>query len=155
GIPHPYDKTKTEVIHDALKVLRLQKRPKFCLLGRLSSELNRQCDLNCVWDWFLGMAGTGGEEEEREGTFVVKRRKQLRVKAEKVAKENLGSQIDILAQVNRAGLNLPLANSKSFQSQSHRLPMVVQSPMNYPLLMSGTPFRNLNLLLFFRSLSTM
>ncbi|MED6129344.1 hypothetical protein PIB30_107033, partial [Stylosanthes scabra] len=71
--------------------------------------LNRQCDLNCVWDWFLGMAGTGEEEEEeREGTFVVKRRKQLRVKAEKVAKEKLGSQIDILAQVNRAGLNLPL-----------------------------------------------
>ncbi|KAK7263773.1 hypothetical protein RJT34_31370 [Clitoria ternatea] len=38
GIPAPYDKTKRMVVPDALKVLRLQKGHKFCLLGKLSSE---------------------------------------------------------------------------------------------------------------------
>ncbi|KAH7517538.1 hypothetical protein FEM48_Zijuj09G0075600 [Ziziphus jujuba var. spinosa] len=39
GIPPPYDKVKRMVIPDALKVLRLQKGHKYCLLGRLSSEV--------------------------------------------------------------------------------------------------------------------
>ncbi|XP_027154946.1 60S ribosomal protein L13a-2-like, partial [Coffea eugenioides] len=39
GVPPPYDKTKRMVIPDALKVLRLQAGHKYCLLGRLSSEV--------------------------------------------------------------------------------------------------------------------
>lgn len=39
GVPAPYDKVKRVVIPDALKVLRLQPGHKFCLLGRLSSEV--------------------------------------------------------------------------------------------------------------------
>ncbi|PIA36019.1 hypothetical protein AQUCO_03400131v1 [Aquilegia coerulea] len=39
GIPPPYDKIKRMVIPDALKVLRLQPGHKYCLLGRLSSEV--------------------------------------------------------------------------------------------------------------------
>lgn len=39
GIPPPYDKKKRMVVPDALKVLRLQKGHKYCLLGKLSSEV--------------------------------------------------------------------------------------------------------------------
>ncbi|KAJ1375352.1 Ribosomal protein L13 superfamily, partial [Sesbania bispinosa] len=39
GIPPPYDKMKRMVVPDALKVLRLQKGHKYCLLGRLSYEV--------------------------------------------------------------------------------------------------------------------
>ena len=39
GVPPPYDKIKRMVIPDALKVLRLQAGHKYCLLGRLSSEV--------------------------------------------------------------------------------------------------------------------
>ncbi|CAN6487217.1 unnamed protein product [Victoria cruziana] len=39
GIPPPYDKKKRMVIPDALKVLRLQTGHRYCLLGRLSSEV--------------------------------------------------------------------------------------------------------------------
>ncbi|GFQ03982.1 60S ribosomal protein l13a-2 [Phtheirospermum japonicum] len=39
GVPPPYDKIKRMVIPDALMVLRLQARHKYCLLGRLSSEV--------------------------------------------------------------------------------------------------------------------
>ncbi|KAL2942628.1 60S ribosomal protein L13a [Bienertia sinuspersici] len=39
GVPPPYDKTKRVVILNALKVLRLQKGHKHCLLRRLSKEV--------------------------------------------------------------------------------------------------------------------
>jgi len=39
GIPPPYDKIKSMVVPDALKVLRLQKGHIFCLLGQLSAEV--------------------------------------------------------------------------------------------------------------------
>nr|GMD66971.1 60S ribosomal protein L13a-4-like [Ipomoea batatas] len=39
GVPPPYDKVKRMVIPDALKVLRLQAGHKYCLLGKLSSEV--------------------------------------------------------------------------------------------------------------------
>ncbi|CAI0436803.1 unnamed protein product [Linum tenue] len=39
GVPPPYDKVKRMVIPDALKVLRLQSGHKYCLLGKLSSEV--------------------------------------------------------------------------------------------------------------------
>ncbi|XP_074651907.1 large ribosomal subunit protein uL13-like [Tubulanus polymorphus] len=39
GIPPPYDKEKRMVVPSALKVLRLNPRRKFCVLGRLSHEV--------------------------------------------------------------------------------------------------------------------
>ncbi|MED6113767.1 hypothetical protein PIB30_073897 [Stylosanthes scabra] len=105
GIPHPYDKTKTEVIHDALKVLRLQKGPKFCLLG------------------------TGEEEEEREGAFVVKRRKQLRVKAEKVAKEKLVAK-PLVADSSAKSHELSLAYER-YSLQKLEPPLVLQEFVNH------------------------
>ncbi|KAL2904191.1 60S ribosomal protein L13a-2 [Bienertia sinuspersici] len=39
GVPPPYNKTKRVVVPNALKVLRLQKGHKYCLLGRLSKEV--------------------------------------------------------------------------------------------------------------------
>ncbi|KAK7814671.1 60s ribosomal protein l13a-4 [Quercus suber] len=80
GIPPPYDKTKRMVIPDALKVLRLQKGHKYCLLGRLSSE-----EL---------------EEKRKERAQVTYERKKqltkLRVKAEKAAEEKLGPNLTSL-----------------------------------------------------------
>ncbi|OIW18882.1 hypothetical protein TanjilG_25325 [Lupinus angustifolius] len=83
GIPPPFDKQKRLVVPDALKVLRLQKGHKYCLLGQLSSE-----EL---------------EKKRKERSQVVYERKKqlnkLRVKAEQVAQQKLGSQLDILAPV--------------------------------------------------------
>merc|ERR1712137_1062596 len=39
GIPPPYDKQKRKVVPSALKVLRLNPKRKFCVLGRLSHEV--------------------------------------------------------------------------------------------------------------------
>ncbi|MED6106115.1 60S ribosomal protein L13a-4 [Stylosanthes scabra] len=93
GIPPPYDKTKRMVIPDALKVLRLQKGHKFCLLGRLSSEVG--------WNYYDTI--TELEKKRKEKAHLLYERKKqlnkLRVKAEKVAEEKLGSQLDILAPV--------------------------------------------------------
>ncbi|KAL4597333.1 hypothetical protein ACB092_12G224400 [Castanea dentata] len=93
GIPPPYDKTKKMVIPDALKVLRLQKGHKYCLLGRLSSEVG--------WNHYDTIREL--EEKRKERSQVTYERKKqltkLRVKAEKAAEEKLGPQSDILAMV--------------------------------------------------------
>ncbi|XP_075648501.1 large ribosomal subunit protein uL13w-like [Castanea sativa] len=93
GIPPPYDKTKKMVIPDALKVLRLQKGHKYCLLGRLSSEVG--------WNHYNTIREL--EEKRKERAQVTYERKKqltkLRVKAEKAAEEKLGPQSDILAMV--------------------------------------------------------
>ncbi|XP_064968132.1 large ribosomal subunit protein uL13y-like [Musa acuminata AAA Group] len=39
GVPPPYDKMKRMVISDALKLLRFQPVHRYCLFGRLSSEV--------------------------------------------------------------------------------------------------------------------
>lgn len=39
GIPSPYDKMKRMIIPNASKVLRLQARDKYYLLGRFSSDV--------------------------------------------------------------------------------------------------------------------
>ncbi|KAK9726522.1 hypothetical protein RND81_05G221100 [Saponaria officinalis] len=93
GIPPPYDKIKRMVVPDALKVLRLQKGHKYCLLGRLSKEVG--------WNHYDTIREL--EEKRKERSQVAYERKKqltrLRVKAEKVAEEKLGSQLDILAAV--------------------------------------------------------
>ncbi|XP_047307840.1 60S ribosomal protein L13a-4-like [Impatiens glandulifera] len=93
GIPPPYDKIKRMVIPDALKVLRLQAGHKYCLLGKLSAEVG--------WNYHETIKEL--EEKRKEKSQVVYERKKLlaklRIKAEKIAEEKLGSQLDILAPV--------------------------------------------------------
>ncbi|KAK7389414.1 hypothetical protein VNO78_24435 [Psophocarpus tetragonolobus] len=93
GIPSPYDKTKRMVVPDALKVLRLQKGHKYCVLSRLSSEVG--------WSYYDTIRELENKRKDK-AQLVYERKKQvnkLRVKAEMVAQEKLGSQLDILAQV--------------------------------------------------------
>ncbi|XP_061367833.1 large ribosomal subunit protein uL13w isoform X1 [Gastrolobium bilobum] len=100
GIPPPYDKMKRMVVPDALKVLRLQKGHKHCLLGRLSSEVG--------WNYYdtirqLFCFSQELEKKRKDRAQLVyegkKQLNKLRVKAEKVADEKLGSQLDVLAPV--------------------------------------------------------
>ncbi|XVF23061.1 hypothetical protein REPUB_Repub13aG0005500 [Reevesia pubescens] len=93
GVPAPYDKVKRMVIPDALKVLRLQKGHKYCLLGRLSSEVG--------WNHYDTIRELEKKRKER-AQVAYERKKQynkLRVKAEKAAEDKPGSQLDILAPV--------------------------------------------------------
>ncbi|PPS16513.1 hypothetical protein GOBAR_AA04071 [Gossypium barbadense] len=93
GIPAPFDKIKRMVIPDALKVLRLQKGHKHCLLGRLSSEVG--------WNHYDTIRELEKKRKER-AQVAYERKKQLnklRVKAEKTAEEKLGSQLDVLDPV--------------------------------------------------------
>ncbi|XP_057534818.1 60S ribosomal protein L13a-4 [Amaranthus tricolor] len=93
GVPPPYDKTKRVVVPDALKVLRLQKGHKYCLLGRLSKEVG--------WNHYDTIKELE-EKRKARSQEVYQRKKQLnrlRVKAEKAAEEKLGAQLDILAPV--------------------------------------------------------
>ncbi|CAO2824510.1 unnamed protein product [Amaranthus hypochondriacus] len=93
GVPPPYDKTKRVVVPDALKVLRLQKGHKYCLLGRLSKEVG--------WNHYDTIRELE-EKRKARSQEVYERKKQLnrlRVKAEKAAEEKLGAQLEILAPV--------------------------------------------------------
>ncbi|KAA3471363.1 60S ribosomal protein L13a-4 [Gossypium australe] len=76
-----------------IRVLRLQKGHKYCLLGRLSSEVG--------WNHYDTIRELEKKRKER-AQVAYERKKQLnklRVKAEKTAEEKLGSQLDILAPV--------------------------------------------------------
>ncbi|WOL00664.1 60S ribosomal protein L13a-4 [Canna indica] len=91
GVPPPYDKTKRMVIPDALKVLRLQPGHKYCLLGRLSSEVG--------WNHYDTVKELEDKRKEK-AKVAYERRKQLtklRLKAEKTVEEKLGSQLEVLA----------------------------------------------------------
>ncbi|KAI0523531.1 60S ribosomal protein L13a-4 [Dendrobium catenatum] len=93
GIPPPYDKKKRMVIPDALKVLRLQPGHKYCLLGRLSSEVG--------WGYYDTIKELE-EKRKQRAKVAYERKKQLlklRSKAEKTAEEKLGSEIEILAPI--------------------------------------------------------
>ncbi|KAG6722063.1 hypothetical protein I3843_03G144700 [Carya illinoinensis] len=87
GIPPPYDKTKRMVIPDALKVLRLQKGHKYCLLGRLSSEVG--------WNHYDTIRELEKKRKERAQVAYDKKKQlnKLRVKAENAAEEKLGSHL--------------------------------------------------------------
>ncbi|KAJ1695565.1 hypothetical protein LUZ63_012263 [Rhynchospora breviuscula] len=93
GVPPPYDKVKRMVIPDALKVLRLQPGHKYCLLGQLSKEVG--------WNHYDTIKELEEKRKER-AKVAYDRRKQLtrlRSKAEKVADEKLGSQLQILEPI--------------------------------------------------------
>ncbi|KAK4802521.1 hypothetical protein SAY86_000724 [Trapa natans] len=93
GVPPPYDKMKRMVIPDALKVLRLQKGHKYCLMGQLSSHVG--------WNHYDTIRELEKKRKER-AQLVYEKKKQLsrlRLKAEKAAEEKQGSQIDVLASV--------------------------------------------------------
>ncbi|KAL5060016.1 hypothetical protein RYX36_031620 [Vicia faba] len=63
GIPPPYDKIKRMVVPDALKVLRLQKSHKYCLLRQLSSEVG--------WNYYDTIKE---QKEERESRLKGRKR---------------------------------------------------------------------------------
>ncbi|KAJ0792566.1 putative ribosomal protein L13 [Helianthus annuus] len=93
GVPTPYNRKKRMVIPDALKVLRLTAGHKYCLLGRLSSEVG--------WNHYETIKDLEKKRKEK-AQVVYERKKQLnklRAKAEKAAEEKLGSQLEILAPV--------------------------------------------------------
>ncbi|CAH9070034.1 unnamed protein product [Cuscuta epithymum] len=93
GVPTPYDRVKRMVIPDALKVLRLQAGHKYCLLGKLSSEVG--------WNHYDTIKVLEDKRKQRS-QVTYERKKQLtklRIKAEKAAEEKLGSQLDILSAV--------------------------------------------------------
>ncbi|KAK8962426.1 60S ribosomal protein L13a-4 [Platanthera guangdongensis] len=93
GIPPPYDKKKRMVIPDALKVLRLQAGHKYCLLGKLSTEVG--------WG-YADIIKELEDKRKRRAHVAYERKKQLsklRLKAEKAAEEKLGSQLEILAPI--------------------------------------------------------
>ncbi|KAF3567784.1 hypothetical protein DY000_02012179 [Brassica cretica] len=106
GVPPPYDKVKRMVIPDALKVLRLQAGHKYCLLGRLSSEVgwNHYDTIKRKLGFTFGIMILQELEVKRKekSQAVYERKRQLiklRTKAEKVAEEKLGSQLDVLAPI--------------------------------------------------------
>ncbi|PHT82287.1 60S ribosomal protein L13a-4 [Capsicum annuum] len=93
GVPPPYDKIKRMVIPDALKVLRLQAGHKYCLLGKLSSEVG--------WNHYDTIKELEDKRKER-AQVTYERRKQLaklRVKAEKAAEEKLGPQLAVIEPI--------------------------------------------------------
>ncbi|MBA0672481.1 hypothetical protein Goklo_025478 [Gossypium klotzschianum] len=93
GIPAPYDKIKRMVIPDALKVLRLQKGHKYCLLGKLSSEVG--------WNHYDTIKELERKRKERAQVAYESRKQltKLRVKAEKVAEEKLGTQLEVISPI--------------------------------------------------------
>ncbi|CAI9107434.1 OLC1v1006784C1 [Oldenlandia corymbosa var. corymbosa] len=93
GVPPPYDKIKRMVIPDALKVLRLQAGHKYCLLGRLSSEVG--------WNHAETIRELEEKRKERAQQTYLRRKQitKLRIKAEKEAEKKLGSQLDIISAV--------------------------------------------------------
>ncbi|KAF2321333.1 hypothetical protein GH714_039080, partial [Hevea brasiliensis] len=93
GVPPPNDKMKRMVIPDALKVLRVQKGHKYCLLGRLSSEVG--------WNHYDTIRELEKKRKERAQALYDRKKQlnKLRVKAEKVAEDRLGSQLEILTAV--------------------------------------------------------
>ncbi|KAF4355313.1 hypothetical protein F8388_026583 [Cannabis sativa] len=104
GVPPPYDKIKRMVIPDALKemtclncsiirVLRLQAGHKYCLLGQLSSEVG--------WNHYDTIKELEKKRKERSQLAYETKKKlnKLRVKAEKIAEEKLGPQLEIIAPI--------------------------------------------------------
>ncbi|KAK8949515.1 60S ribosomal protein L13a-4 [Platanthera zijinensis] len=93
GVPPPYDKKKRMVIPDALKVLRLLPGHKYCLLGKLSTEVG--------WG-YADVIKELEEKRKQRAKVAYERKKQLtklRIQAQKIAEEKLGSEIEILAPI--------------------------------------------------------
>ncbi|OWM86522.1 hypothetical protein CDL15_Pgr026414 [Punica granatum] len=115
GVPPPYDKMKRMVIPDALRVLRLQAGHKYCLLGKLSSEVgwnhydtikSSVLNPNVIPLQVLSLCSRALLELERKrkdkAQVAYERKKQLtklRVKAEKAAEEKLGSAMEVIAPI--------------------------------------------------------
>eukprot|EP00249_Psilotum_nudum_P003482 c16891_g1_i1 orf=239-865(-) len=94
GIPAPYNKMKRMVIPDALKVIRLQPGHKFCLLGRLSSEVG--------WHHFDTIKELEDKRKAKSKVYYERKKQliQLRTKAEKNVQEQLGPVLEVLAPLS-------------------------------------------------------
>eukprot|EP00850_Spirogloea_muscicola_P019302 SM000188S03797 [mRNA] locus=s188:27538:28767:+ [translate_table: standard] len=89
GIPAPYDKMKRVVVPDALKVLRLAPGHKFCLLGRLSSEVG----------WHHGDTIQELEDKRKERSAEYYKQKKEIVQRRVKALQNASSELESLEQV--------------------------------------------------------
>ncbi|KAH7437141.1 hypothetical protein KP509_05G058300 [Ceratopteris richardii] len=94
GVPSPYDKMKRMVIPDALKVLRLQPGHKFCLLGRLSSEVG--------WHQYDTIKELEEKRKAKAKVFYERKKQlaQLRLKAEKRVENQLGDVKAVLDPIS-------------------------------------------------------
>ncbi|KAH6834774.1 Ribosomal protein L13 family protein [Perilla frutescens var. hirtella] len=121
GVPPPYDKIKRMVIPDALKVLRLQAGHKYCVLGRLSSEVG--------WNHYDTIRELEKKRKDRAQVTYEKRKQltKLRVRAGKIAEDKLGSQLDIIAPINnRTGIVAAAA-----RRPAHRRPARIAQRAEY------------------------
>ncbi|CAK9201107.1 unnamed protein product [Sphagnum troendelagicum] len=94
GIPAPYDKMKRMVIPDALKVLRLQPGHKFCLLGRLSTEVG--------WHHYDTIKELEEKRKAKSKVFYERKKQliQLRLKATKRVEEQISSLQETLVPIS-------------------------------------------------------
>jgi large subunit ribosomal protein L13Ae len=94
GIPAPYDKMKRMVIPDALKVLRLQPGHKFCLLGRLSTEVG--------WHHYETIKELEEKRKAKSKVFYERKKQliQLRLKATKRIEEQISSLQETLVPIS-------------------------------------------------------
>lgn len=97
GIPAPYDKTKRMVIPDALKVLRLKPGHKFCVLGRLSTEVG--------WKYWDTVKALEEKRKEKSAEFYKEKKAALLKKAKAEAKLLEGNKeiADVLAPLSYKG----------------------------------------------------
>ncbi|KAK3274655.1 ribosomal protein L13 [Cymbomonas tetramitiformis] len=93
GIPQPYDKMKRVVVPDALKILRMQSKHKFCTLGRLASEVG--------WKYgeVLGELEQKRLAESKEYYVAKKASKKAVADAQAGAAKQLGAAAGLLTTV--------------------------------------------------------
>ncbi|XP_065908390.1 large ribosomal subunit protein uL13-like [Dysidea avara] len=88
GIPAPYDKQKRMVVPSALRVLKLQPKRKYCLVGRLSHEVG--------WK-YQDVLKTLEEKRKAKSSIYYERKKHLLRLREKAKQESKAE----LAEVNQ------------------------------------------------------
>jgi len=84
GVPPPYDKIKKQVAPEALRILRLKPRRKYCSVGRLSHEVG--------WK-YQGIIKKLENKRKVKGEIRHKK-KNLEAKILKKAKENVAKKIE-------------------------------------------------------------
>ena len=84
GVPPPYDKVKKQVAPEALRVLRLKPRRKYCSVGRLSHEVG--------WKYQGIIKKLEAKRKIKGG--IRHKKKNLEVKLRQKARENVAKKID-------------------------------------------------------------
>eukprot|EP00640_Fibrocapsa_japonica_P006862 CAMPEP_0113937078 /NCGR_PEP_ID=MMETSP1339-20121228/3756_1 /TAXON_ID=94617 /ORGANISM="Fibrocapsa japonica" /LENGTH=158 /DNA_ID=CAMNT_0000939719 /DNA_START=237 /DNA_END=713 /DNA_ORIENTATION=- /assembly_acc=CAM_ASM_000762 len=90
GIPAPYDKMKRMVVPDALKVLRLKPQRRFCVIGRLASEVG--------WKHGELINKLEAKRKIRSQAFYVKKKASAALRKRAAAEADLGAVKPVLEQ---------------------------------------------------------